>query len=203
MRLVQSIILCFAVFGFVVYLKGKKKTPSLQETYLERETKANNVRKQPLTDLEYISIPSSFLPLQKNTTDPQLLEYQETITILSEQKIVNLTGISNTDLKLQYGAANLAALTEYDQNFIVLARTLNDWAHRLYELGMTDDAEGVLEFGISCRTDIKAHYLLLASIYKEQFHPERIASLIDAAGSIRSLMKNPIITALTELQELP
>lgn len=201
MGLLRSFILCFAVFGFVVYLKGKKKTPSIQETYLERETKANSVRKQPLTNLEYISIPSSFLPLQKNTTDPQLLEYQDTITILSEQKIVNLTGISNTDLKLQYGAANLVALTEYDQNFIILARTLNEWAHKLYELGMTDDAEKVLEFGIFCRTDIKAHYILLATIYKEQFHPERILSLIDAAGSIRSLMKTPIITSLTEMQE--
>lgn len=201
MGLGTSLILCFAVFAFVVYLKGKKKDPSSQDAFWEREASANSVRKKPLTDLAYISIPLDALPIQKNTTDEQLLEYQDAIFALSEQTIVNLTGISNTDLKFQYGAPNLTALTEYDQNFIVLARTLNAWAHRLYELGQVEDAKTVLEFGITCKTDIKAHYILLATIYKEEFHPDRIDRLIEAAGSLNSLMKNPIITILTEIRD--
>ncbi len=201
MRLGTSLALCFAVFAFIIYLKGKKKDTSDQDTFWEREADANRVRKKPLTDLAYITIPLDSLPIQKNTTDEQLLEYQDTISALSEQTIVNLTGISNTDLKFQYGAPNLTVLMEYDQNFIVLARTLNAWAHRLYELKQTEYAKTVLEFGIACKTDIKAHYILLATIYKEEFHPDRINDLIEAADSLNSLMKNPIITILTEIRD--
>ncbi len=201
MGLGYSLVLCFAVFGFIVYLKGKKKNTSVQDSFWEREAMANSVRKKPLTDLDYITIPMESLPIQKNTTDEQLLEYQDTISALSDRTIVNLTGISNTDLKLQYGAPNITVLTEYDQNFIVLARTLNAWGHRLYELGMTEDAKIVLEFGVKYKTDIKAHYILLATIYKEQFHSERIDTLIDTAGSLNSLMKTPIITALTQIRD--
>lgn len=201
MGLGYSLVLCFAVFGFIVYLKGKKKNTSVQDSFWEREAMANSVRKKPLTDLDYITIPMESLPIQKNTTDEQLLEYQDTISALSDRTIVNLTGISNTDLKLQYGAPNITVLTEYDQNFIVLARTLNAWGHRLYELGMTEDAKTVLEFGVKYKTDIKAHYILLATIYKEQFHSEKIDTLIDTAGSLNSLMKTPIITALTQIRD--
>ncbi len=199
--IIQIFVILSTIFGLIVYLKGKKKTGSPNQDFWERESEANSVRKKSLDVLEYINIPLSSLPIQKNTTDEQLMEYQEIITTLSESTIVNLTGISNTDLKLQYGAPNLPLLTEYDQNFILLVRTLNSWAHRLYDLGMITEAKTVLEYGIQCKTDVKAHYLLLAKIYQTEFHQERIDSLIETASSLNSLMKNPIITALTQMRD--
>ena len=43
------------------------------------------------------------------------------------RKLLNLSGISNTDLKLQYGHANLDLLAEYDQNFSNLLRCLDSF----------------------------------------------------------------------------
>lgn len=195
------IVIAIAVMGFIIYMKGKRNTESPTEAFWERENEANSVRRKPLDNLDYITIPIDLLPMLKNTTDELLLEDQEKIISLSQKTIVNLTGISNTDLKLEYGAPNLTILTEYDQNFILLARTLNSWGHRLYELGMIEEAKTVLEFGISCKTDVRTHYILLANIYKEEFHPEKIDSLIETADSLNSLMRNPIITALQEIRE--
>lgn len=197
------IFLCVAIFSLIVFIKAKKSSAPNYDAFWERENKANRVRKKPLDNLDYISIPITSLPIQKNTTDEELLEYQEKISALAEQKIVNLTGITNTDLKLEYGAPNLPVLTEYDQNFILLARTLNAWAHRLYDLGMVSEAKTVLEFGISCRTDVRTHYILLAKIYKEEFHPERIDTLIETAETLNSLMRQPIINELNLIRELP
>ena len=47
-------------------------------------------------------------------------EYRSLLTSLSTQPVVNLTGFTNTDLKLEYGTANITCLTEYDQNYTLL-----------------------------------------------------------------------------------
>ncbi|MBO4799900.1 MAG: YfhO family protein, partial [Lachnospiraceae bacterium] len=129
---------------------------------------------------------------------PKLSEYQETVKNLAEYKILNLTGISNTDLKLQYGAANLEVLSLADQRFTTLARTISGWGNYLYDQGDIPEARQVLEFGISCRTDVSANYITLAKIYKES-DPERIAALKETAESLNSLTKNSIIERLEEI----
>lgn len=194
------IFLCFAVLALFTLISSKRKKNTANEEFWERERKANSVRKKPLDTLNYITIPIEQLPIQKNTTDEVLLEYQERIIALSEQKIVNLTGISNTDLKLQYGAPNITTLMSFDQNFILLAGTLYKWAAHLYELGLKNEAAIVLEFGISCKTDVKGNYVLLAQIYQENGYPEKIDHLIEVARTLNSLMKNPIITHLEEIR---
>ena len=68
------------------------------ETYLEKEMRSNHVRKKPLDDLEYITIPLERFPMSLLTDDPVILECHQTLEALSTEKIVNFTGISNTDL---------------------------------------------------------------------------------------------------------
>ncbi len=194
------IFLCFAILALFTLISSRKKYDTTNEDFWEKERRANSVRKKPLDTLNYITIPIEQLPIQKNTTDEVLLEYQDKIIALSEQKIVNLTGISNTDLKLQYGAPNITTLMSYDQNFIQLAGSLYKWAERLYELDLKEEAKAVLEFGISCKTDVKGNYTLLAEIYQGEQHPEKIDDLIDVAKTLNSLMKNPIITHLKEIR---
>ena len=195
------IFLCFVILALFTLISSRKKIDTSNEEFWEKERKANSVRKKPLDTLNYISIPLEHLPIKKDTTDEALLEYQEKIIALSKQKIVNLNGITNTDLKLQYGAANITTLMSYDQNFIFLVGALYKWAVRLHELGLKEEAKTVLEFGISCGTDVKGHYVLLAQIYKEDFHPEKINDLIEVAKTLNSIMKNPIITQLEEIRE--
>ncbi len=176
----------------------RKKEAKMQDSYWARETQANHTRKQPLDDLEYITIPLEFLPTSTLADDEKVDECVQILSHLNEQKIVNLTGISNTDLKLSYGVANLPTLMDYDQNYTVLARTLQKWASLLYDAGHTADAKTVLEFAVATKTDITGTYALLSKIYVEEGRPKKIESLLQIAEQLNSASKPAIFRILKE-----
>ena len=63
---------------------------------------------------------------------------------------------------------------------------------------MTGDARNVLEFAVECRTDLKSTYLNLADMYAENFEFDKLDHLIEIAGELNSLMREPILRALKE-----
>lgn len=176
--------------------KVRNKEAKIYQSFLDEETKANNTRKQSLDNLEYIKIPISSLPVETLDGDEKVKEFIETLTILSSEKIVNFTGFSNTELKMQYGAANLEILSRYDNAYTSLVRTLNAWGHYLYEKDYVSEAQSVLEYAISIHSDIGATYDLLSKIYLESNHPEKIKELIPVASEINSLSRNNIVKKL-------
>ena len=125
-----------------------------------------------------------------------LKQCESQILALKEKKILNLTGISNTDLKLKYGPANLPELTQYDQNFTLLARTLNTWGQRLHELSYNEEAVAVLSFAVSIKSDIRATWQLLAQLYAESGSTAKIQEMKLSAASLNSLTKDPILAML-------
>lgn len=192
--LASLIILCM----LIAYenKKHEKQEKDQINAFWERERAANHVRRKPLDDLEYISIPFDTLPLDVLKDDELIAECHQQLRTLDELKIVNFTGISNTDLKLQYGTANITLLSEYDQNFTVLARTLQTWARLLYNHGYESEARQVLEFAISIRTDVSKSYYLLAHIYQRQGDVAEIDRLIEVAGTLNSVLSATIVRTL-------
>lgn len=194
----------FAIFiVFVVWLtyelqKSNRRDEANRNAFWEKERLANSTRRKPLDDLAYITIPFEKLPTDLYTEENPVKEYLQILHSISESPIVNLTGISNTDLKLQYGAPNIDLLTKYDQNYTMLARTLQQWASFLYEKGNIEQAKEVLEFAISTGTDVSSTYRLLCKIYKEENTPDKIKSLYPAAEALNSLMKPSILRILEE-----
>ncbi|MGN1146970.1 MAG: hypothetical protein ACI4TB_01020 [Lachnospiraceae bacterium] len=178
--------------------KHRKMEEKFQKDFWDRERQANSTRKKSLDNLEYITIPFEELPMDILKEDPSVSEYHTLLTSLSSQKIVNLTGFTNTDLKLQYGAANITCLSEYDQNYTLLARTLQEWAEKLYVAGFEKETQTILEFAVSTKTDVSHSYYLLADIYDHRGESEKKAVLIETAGLLRSPMKNAIVRTLQE-----
>lgn len=176
--------------------RQRKKENRLSDSYWEREAAANQTRKQPLDDLEYITIPFDFLPMQTLADEEEVAECHRLLSDLSEQKIVNFTGFTNTDLKLRYGVANINLLTDYDQNYTILVRTLQKWASLLYRRGYIEEAKTILEFAVSTKTDISTTYSLLAEIYQKTGQSEKIESLLQIAEGLRSAMKPSIVRTL-------
>ena len=168
------------------------------ESFWEKESRANSTRKKPLDNLDYITIPLSTLPTKLLRDNEEVMECIDIMESLNSCKIVNLTGISNTDLKLEYGTANITVLMEYDQNYTLLARTLQQWASTLVELGFIAEAKTILEFAVSTDTDVSGSYRLLSSIYHDNGEDEKIASLLQRAQTLRSLSKNSIVRILQE-----
>lgn len=112
--------------------------------------------------------------------------------------MVNLTGFSNTDLKLEYGTANISDLTEYDQNYTVLIRTLQKWADILTEAGYVKESVALLEFAVSTGTDISRTYYMLADYYASRARYSEIDRLREVAKTLRSSNGEIIVRHLQE-----
>lgn len=192
----------------MIYMKTTtNKFNTGDEKRLEEERLANSVRKKSLDELDYIIIPFDSLPFSGSSSpgaesggspDDVIAADEEAVLDLKDKKIVNFTGISNTDLKLTYGAPNLPILSEYDQNYTNLVKSLDSWGNHLLERGLKAEGRRVLEFAVECRTDLKSSYLPLADIYAENFEFDRLDHLIEIADSINSIMRGPIKRALKE-----
>ena len=188
---------------FIVWLSfmitRSRRAMELQEKqFWDREKQANRTRRKSLDGLAYITIPLNKLPLDLNTDQDDIRECVDIIRTLSTQTIVNLTGYTNTDLKLMYGAPNITALTEYDQNYTLLARTLQKWAALLHAQGHITQARTILEFAVSTRTDVSGTYRLLADIYKDSGESEKVAGLMEAAQALPDFSRNIITRLLQE-----
>lgn len=192
--------LVFTVWLTYEISKHNKLDAERDRSFWEKEHRANNTRRKPLDDLPYITVPLDSLFLHLLPEDEQAAEYKETLRTLSEAPIVNFTGITNTDLKLKYGAPNIDLLSRYDQHYTVLARTLNQWAACLHKNGYSKEAREVLEFAVSTGTDVSASYKLLCEIYREENTPEKIKELYPTVEALNSAMKNTIVRILQEAE---
>lgn len=191
----------FMVFcGWLAFIlhRHKEKESSLEDTFWEKEQQANQTRKKSLDHLPYIQIPLERL---LSNTALESDAFQEQVRILSElakEKIVNLTGISNTQLKLDYGAANLPLLMRYDAQYTTLVRTLHLLATLYYDNGYLEDAQRLLEFSVETGTDMKSSYTLLLTIYKELSLTADIPTLLSHASALKSSNKDAICRMLQE-----
>ncbi len=176
--------------------KVQKKENSRTDSFWERENAANNTRKQSMDDLVYITIPFDSLPMQVLKENEEVRECIRLLKDLSQQPIVNLTGLSNTDLKLRYGVANLPYLTDCDQNYTILARTLQKWASLLYKNGYTEEPKVILEFAVSTKTDVSATYAMLSEIYVKTGQADQIEHLLQTAEELHSAMQPTIVRIL-------
>ena len=215
-----SSLISFCLLIFLLNKRHSKMEKSMKDAFWKREEEANHTRRKSLDNLPYITIPLEELPLAchitddaadiRNTDDATDVrnigdaaaneaiseECKEILRSLSTQKIVNLTGYTNTDLKLSYGTANITCLTEYDQNYTLLVSTLQKWAEALYRGGAKKECRQVLEYAVSVGTDVSHTYFLLADLYDEEGESDLKCSLIEKASGLSSLSSKVIVRTL-------
>lgn len=199
MLIVTGILL---ILFLLIRYSGSKSAFDLRmekEAFWNREQQANIIRKKDISGLDYLKIPLESLPLM-DTADVELISLQNTIKELANKSILNLTGFTNTDLKLAYGTANLTFLSQCDGNYTLFAMTLYKWALWLHNHDMEMKAITVLEYGIQCKTDVSKHYLLLADYYIKNNQKNKLDELIQVAEGLKSLSKNKIIKSLMEMK---
>lgn len=190
----------FALWSMYEIRKSSATHQARRDAFWDNERAANDVRRQDISQLNYITIPFDLLPFNESATPP-VLTYQNNIKELKDRRILNLTGYTNTELKFQYGAANLQDLTEYDENFTKLASNLARWGQALYDSGNLADAKTIFEYGISIHTDVSNNYLTLGRIYLSEDRIDAIYELMEQASDLKTLMKDSIIQHLRELLE--
>lgn len=146
--------------------------------FWERERRANTARKKNIDELPYITVPEC-LPYHEDESDPEVRSVEEQVRKLSGVKMLRLTGLSNTDLKLAYGVANLNTLSACDENYARFIRCLNKWGRLLAARGEIENARKVLSLAVSVGSDIEESYVLLAGMYEGD--DEKIEGLLAAA----------------------
>ena len=184
-----SFIIFVLILNFFIH-KSNHNHQNSDESFWDREQKANFTRRKDISNLNYITIPPEIIPENLHT------DSEKKLTELSTQKMLNLTGMTNTDLKLLYGAANLEALSEYDNNFTSFVQAVPIYARELTEAGQTREAQRLLEFAVSCQADSRSIYTQLADLYRQSGQADRIPSLIDSAAGLRSLDSSVIVDKL-------
>mgnify|MGYP002509795375 FL=1 len=185
--LIFATFILFTSILSIVIRRHNRSDKKHQEQFWEREARANHVRRKSLDNLAYISLPLESLPTQAMADDAVVRDCLDTLEYLSHEKIVNLAGYTNTDLKLAYGTANITALSQYDQNFTLLVQTLQKWAEALHREGYTREARQVLEYAVlAIQSDAGTSYRLLASLYDQENEQAKVAALYDAALHLTS-----------------
>ena len=200
MPVLTSVIL-FIIVLFYFIKKSSREADNALENFRKRESEADNTRKKRLNDLNYITIPDEIFRMNRDSDDNDCQSAVKVFDSLKDQKIVNLTGISNTDLKLAYGAPNLPILAQYDQNYTVLARSLDRYASFLTKSGTTDDAVKVLEFAVETGSDISSTYKQLVALYQSNGIKDKIPSLKEKASSLNSVMSPSILRYLDSVSD--
>lgn len=194
-----SILIIFVLWLNYEIRKNNRLSNKSTDEFLKKDSQANLIRKADISDLNYISIPFDKLPLEDNP-DQTINSYRDTILSHSDKKILNLSGISNIELKNKYGLANLKLLSEYDNNYTVLVAILHKWGERLYQHGSPKEALAVLETALDCKTDVHKTYELLAELYIEQGTHNKIHLLLDNLSSTHTRDKEKLLQKLQDMQ---
>lgn len=193
-------IIVFCIWLAYEIRKHNKKDKKFLDSFWEKENKANNTRAKSLDGLNYIEIPETVYKAVPSPLPAQLEDCSKLLQHLKESRIVNLSHISNTDLKLKYGAANLDILSEYDQNYITLLRVLQTLSDYHLEKDNVETTRTLLEFAVEIQSDNISTYKTLAKIYCDNGEDAKLDYLISAASLLPGLTRKPILRFLKEMR---
>lgn len=195
------IIFAILSFTFMMLIKrSRRRTDQKMASFWQQEADANQVRKQDISALDYVYIPIETLPFGVGQT-PEIQRLEAAIRQLDTQNIVNLGQYTNTELKFKYGAANLNYLSDCDERFTKLIRTLYQWSCLLLNSGHTDAAIEIAEYSIRIGSDISGCYYMLADYYNSTQNTEALEQLKEAAANLTGLNANPIKDYLNKSME--
>lgn len=191
------------ICALIAYEKRKsdRTMRKASDNFWDKEREANLTRRKDISKLPYITIPYASLPL---TELPDSEEYQaavQQLQALSDKQMLDLSGMTNTDLKLAYGAANLPVLMECDQNYLILIRTLSHMAGLLTDAGKYDAAESVLCFALDAGSTIRSDYEQLASIYSQRRDYQKLDALIAQTERLKTSTKASLLVSLQKIKE--
>ena len=197
-------VIVFCIVIWHANNRSRKLEDKRERDFWQTEADANAVRRKSMDDLSYIRIPIDTLQHALShvlSADPrgELSSLFDRLRALADCKIVNLNGITNTQLKLKYGVANLPLLTEYDQNYTELITLLQEMSQLLSDGGYPEAALTLLTFAIDSGSDIRATYRLAGDISLTLGQPENIAHYIAAAQALESPVKPAILRILEQL----
>ncbi|MCR4674988.1 MAG: hypothetical protein K5675_08250 [Lachnospiraceae bacterium] len=193
-----TIFMIFIIFLFFRFSTLRKKQDEKINNFWDHEYDAEHTPARDISNLPYIKVPLSNFPLDK-WDDDEIRMIEDSIRSLSEKRILNLTGKTNTELKLEYGTANLNVMSEIGENFNDLAVLLTDYGKALMQKGDFESAANVFEYGASIKSDVSSNYMLLGDCYIALHQERKLNTIKEQVQSMHLLLEHKIISYLDSL----
>lgn len=193
-----AIFLAFIVFLAIRYRSIDQAQKQVQEDFWERELKANSTIGIDINTLDYLHLPIERFPFGKCST-PEIEAIESELRELSEKPLLNLTGITNTELKLTYGVPNFDKMSAIGEDFDRATILLNDYSRLLIENEMPSEAIPVLEYAVGVKTDISSSYTMLSDLYAAANSFEKLSRLRDMVENTTLILKPSILAHIDEL----
>ena len=193
-----TIFLVFVISLAVRFAYLEKKRKDKEEAFWEKEEAANHVPATDLSKLSYIHIPIEEFPIGRYDDD-EIAGIEDGLLALSKKRIINITGMTNTEVKLAYGTDNLEVLSEMEDAYNELTVLLVDYAKSLMEHEDYEAAKRVLLFGLEIGTDVSGNYELLGDCYHELCEDAAIEELKQRVMERHLLLESKILFYLDGL----
>lgn len=123
--------------------KSDRAQEEVDHAFWEREQRANHTPKKDIESLDYIIIPSEKFPTILSS------DSEKTLQELAGKRMIDFTDMTNTDLKLEYGTANITILTEYETDYVTCLTTLPVYCKELEDAGYLSESDELKEYARS------------------------------------------------------
>ena len=155
----------FIVLIFVFWLgyelrKSNRKSSSSSEAFWQQEHDAFLTPRKSIEDVAFVTVPAEVIPDEILDADTDILReinlLSDRMRSLADCQIADLSGYTNTELRLKYGAPNFTMLSNADNCFSDLTVTVSKLLPLLIEAGMAGSAEKLCRFALSSGLDTRA-----------------------------------------------
>lgn len=180
---IPSLFVCFIIFcAWLHYEKRKadRKRKKASNAFWEREEQSNHTRNKDISGLPMFRPDVSRIPMPE-TADENAIYYQGKVQNATGLPMMDLSGYTNTDLKLAYGTGNFNTLSEYDQNFNDFLMDMSNLGKSYFAAGLLQEAADVYTYCLDSGSDKSTDYEALAKIWSAMGTPEKISGLITEA----------------------
>ncbi len=176
----------------------ERKRAKRDAAFWQKEADAEKAPAKDLSTVNFIHVPLEDFSFGLIKTEEAEMTEEE-ISSLAARPILNLNGMTNTDIKLAYGADNFDYMNVVGEHFDRLEVLLCDYAKLLMEKGYYAEAIPVLSFAVSENATISSIYTLLGECYDAVGAQEKLVELIATVEQRDLLMKPGILDHLNGL----
>lgn len=142
---------------FLISRRHSKKQEEVKQRFLEKEEAANAVRKKDIDPELYFTPNLSALPPIPQG-DPHQVERSAKRTMIRFPR-----PLTNLELKMQYGMAQMDIIAQYEENFIEHLKSLTKWGSEIAEKS-PHDAATILQTVVEMGGEFRDAYKNLADI---------------------------------------
>jgi hypothetical protein len=141
-----GLFLIFLLWFTYERIKADRHSSYSNEEFWERERRASFTPSARIDNLPYITLDESVIPSSSPADTDELKSVLEEIRSLKDTQMIDLSEMTNTELKLKYGTANFTALSEADQRFALLITDFEKAGALLAAAGRTDEAYALVRY---------------------------------------------------------